>query len=102
MTFKEYYQMYLTLHQNKWNRRLHVLGQLFTIAYFILCIYLTFWKSLFFLPLFAALPFVVYPFAWSGHFFIEKNKPAAFKNPLWAKASDWIMLKDIITGKIKF
>jgi hypothetical protein len=48
------------------------------------------------------LPFVVYPFAWSGHFFIEKNKPAAFKNPLWAKASDWVMLKDIIIGKIKF
>ena len=102
MTFKEYYQMYLTLHQNKWNRILHVLGQLFTIGYFILCVYLTFWKSLFFLPLFIALPFVVYPFAWSGHLFIEKNKPAAFKNPLWAKASDWVMLKDIITGKIKF
>ena len=102
MTFKEYYQMYLTLHQNKWNRRLHVLGQLFTIGYFILCVYLTFWKSLFFLPLFIASPFVVYPFAWSGHLFIEKNKPAAFKNPLWAKASDWVMLKDIITGKIKF
>ena len=102
MTFKEYYQMYLTLHQNKWNRRLHVLGQLFTIGYFILCVYLTFWKSLFFLPLFIALPFVVYPFAWIGHLFIEKNKPAAFKNPLWAKASDWVMLKDIIIGKIKF
>ena len=102
MTFKEYYQMYLTLHQNKWNRRLHVLGQLFTIGYFILCVYLTFWKSLFFLPLFIALPFVVYPVAWSGHLFIEKNKPAAFKNPLWAKASDWVMLKDIIIGKIKF
>jgi hypothetical protein len=31
-----------------------------------------------------------------------KNKPAAFKNPLWAKASDWVMFKDIIIGKIKF
>jgi hypothetical protein len=99
MTFKEYYQMYLTLHKNKWNRRLHVLGQLVTIAYFITCVY---WKSFLFLPMFIALPFVVYPFAWSGHFFIEKNKPAAFKNPLWAKASDWVMLKDIILGRIEF
>jgi len=102
MTFKEYYVMYLTLHQNKWNRRLHILGQFTTIAYLFLCIYLVFWKSVFFFPMFIVLPFVVYPFAWSGHFFIEKNKPAAFKNPLWAKASDWVMLKDIITGKIKF
>lgn len=94
--------MYLTLHQNKWNRRLHVLGQLATIAYFIFSIYLIFKKSIFFLPMFILLPFIVYPFAWSGHFFIEKNKPAAFKNPLWAKASDWIMLKDILTGKISF
>jgi len=102
MTFKEYYQMYLTLHQNKWNRRLHVLGQLVTIAYFVLCIYLVVCKSLLFAPMFLALPFVVYPFAWSGHFFIEKNKPAAFKNPIWAKAADWVMLKDIIVGKVKF
>ncbi len=102
MTFKEYYQMYLTLHQNKWNRRLHVLGQLVTICYFILCIYLVAAKSIFYLPMFILLPFVVYPFAWSGHFFIEKNKPAAFKNPLWDKDSDWVMLKDIIIGKIKF
>jgi hypothetical protein len=47
-------------------------------------------------------PFVVYPFAWSGHYFFEKNKPAAFKNPLWAKLSDWVMLKDIIIGRISW
>lgn len=102
MTFKEYYQMYLSMHQNKWNRRLHVLGQLVTISYFVLCLYLIVSKSLLFAPMLLALPFVVYPFAWSGHFFIEKNKPAAFKNPIWAKAADWVMLKDIIIGKVKF
>jgi|TARA_R110000824_G_scaffold177610_11_gene357112 hypothetical protein len=45
-------------------------------------------------------PFVVYPFAWIGHSYFEKNKPAAWNNPLWAKASDWFMLRDIICGKI--
>ena len=45
-------------------------------------------------------PVVVYPFAWSGHYFFEKNTPAAFSNPLWAKLCDWIMLKDILIGKI--
>jgi hypothetical protein len=96
MTFREYYQYYLTLHQNKWTRRLHALGQLTTIVFIILVISYQLW------PLLLMTPFVVYPFAWSGHFFFEKNKPAAFSRPLWAKACDWVMLKDMITGKLEF
>lgn len=96
MTFKEYYQYYLTLHQNKTCRRLHILGQLATIAYAVFVFYNWYW---YLIPL---IPFVVYPFAWSGHFFFEKNKPAAFSKPLWAKACDWVMLKDVLTGKLEF
>ena len=95
LSFKEYYEYYLTLHKNKWNRRLHVLGQISTIFFIFLVIYTKSWLLL------IAAPFVVYPFAWSGHYFFEKNKPAAFKNPLWAKASDWIMLKDWFLGRIE-
>ena len=51
--------------------------------------------------LFFIVPLVVYPFAWTGHFFFEKNKPAAWSKPLWAKACDWLMFRDIIMGKIK-
>jgi hypothetical protein len=54
-------------------------------------------------------PFVVYPFAWAGHLFFEKNKPLAWdgakdygKTTLKAKVCDWIMFKDILTGKIKW
>ena len=93
---KEYYAMYLTLHQNKICRRLHVLGQVMTILWVVLCCkYQYYW----FLIL---TPFVVYPFAWSGHFFFEKNQPAAFKDPVKAKISDWIMLFDILRGKVPF
>ena len=53
-------------------------------------------------PLLLIAPLVVYPFAWSGHFFFEKNKPAAFSRPLWAKVCDWLMFRDIILGKIKW
>jgi hypothetical protein len=94
MTFGEYYEYYLTLHKNKWCRRLHVLGQFATIAFITLCFYYQAYLLL------ILTPFVVYPFAWSGHYFFEKNKPAAFSNPLWAKACDWVMLKDIIIGRI--
>ena len=95
MNFEEYYKYYLTLHQNKWCRRLHALGQLATLYFVYFSVANQFWLLL---PLTL---FVVYPFAWSGHFFFEKNKPAAFSNPLWAKACDWLMLKDMIIGRIE-
>jgi len=96
MSFKEYYNYYLSLHKNKWSRRLHVVGQLFTIIFILFLVHIKAWLLL------LVAPFVVYPFAWSGHFFFEKNKPAAFNKPLWAKACDWLMFRDIILGKIKW
>jgi hypothetical protein len=90
----EYYQYYLTLHQNRWNRRLHALGQICTIVFVMWCLN----NSLLFLLL---APFVVYPFAWTGHIVFEKNKPAAWSKPLFAKLCDWIMLKDMITGRLE-
>jgi len=95
-TFSQYYEYYLTLHQNKTCRRLHILGQLATVATLFCAIYSQTWLLL------LAVPFVVYPFAWSGHIFFEKNKPAAWSRPLWAKACDWVMLKDVLTGKLEW
>ena len=43
-----------------------------------------------------------YGFAWVGHFFFEKNKPATFQRPLWSFMGDWVMWKDILTGNILF
>ena len=95
MSFDKYYQHYLSLHQNLWCRRLHVLGQTFTIAYAIMCLTK--------IPLVFALlaPFIVYPFAWSGHYFFEKNEPAAFKKPLYAKLAEWVMINDRLIGRIQ-
>lgn len=43
-------------------------------------------------------PVFGYSFAWVGHFFFEKNKPATFKYPLFSLACDFIMYFDIIRG----
>jgi hypothetical protein len=43
-----------------------------------------------------------YGCAWIGHFVFEKNKPASFKRPLYSFMGDWVMYKDMWTGKIKF
>lgn len=48
------------------------------------------------------LPFIGYGFAWVGHFFYEKNKPATFKYPLWSLFSDFKMFFGILKGGINF
>tara|TARA_X000001036_G_C20555034_1_gene755988 strand:- start:358 stop:651 length:294 start_codon:yes stop_codon:yes gene_type:complete len=95
MNLKSYYNYYLTLHRNAKCRFLHFIGQLFTIIFLGVVIYYQKYILLFITP------FIIYPFAWSGHYFFEKNKPAAFSNPLYAKISDWIMFKDVLLGRIK-
>ena len=40
---------------------------------------------------FLAAPVVGYGFAWVGHFFVEGNKPATFKHPLWSLRGDLVM-----------
>jgi len=95
MKFDIYYREYLLLHKNKICRRLHFIGQWVTIIFTIIILKYSIW---YLLPL---IPFVIYPFAWSGHYFFEKNKPAAFNDPIKAKISDWVMFKDILIGRIK-
>ena len=91
----EYYKYYLSLHKNPKCRRLHFIGQVVTIFFTIIVIINSYWI------LVPIIPFVIYPFAWSGHYFFEDNKPAAFSNPLYAKLSDWLMFKDILLGRLK-
>ena len=71
------------------------LGQLTTISFTIWVLYNWYWY------LIPVIPFVVYPFAWTGHYMFEKNKPAAFHNPIKAKLADWMMFWDILRCKIK-
>lgn len=95
MGIDEYYKYYLSLHQNKKCRALHFLGQCITIGYIIGIAVHGVWLML------IAAPFIVYPFAWLGHYFFEKNKPAAMSDPIKAKISDWMMFCDILLGRIK-
>jgi hypothetical protein len=95
-TFAAFYPYYLSEHANRTSRRLHfagtTLGLLFVLHAFAT---LNFWWVL------AALA-CGYAFAWVGHFFFEHNRPATFTHPLWSFVGDWVMWKDILTGKIRF
>jgi hypothetical protein len=41
-----------------------------------------------------------YLFAWVGHFFFEKNRPATFRHPIYSLRGDFVMLRDVLTGKL--
>ncbi len=47
------------------------------------------------------MPVLGYGFAWVGHFFFEKNKPATFKYPLYSLRGDWVMFRDVLIGREK-
>ena len=49
-----------------------------------------------------AAPLVGYGFAWVGHAFFEKNRPATFQYPLWSLMGDWRLFFETVSGRRKF
>ncbi|MCC6172921.1 MAG: DUF962 domain-containing protein [Gammaproteobacteria bacterium] len=95
-SFREFYPYYLGEHADRRCRRLHFIG-----------------TSLAVLQWLAALatrePWLLlsglvtgYGFAWVGHFFFEKNRPATFTHPLYSLIGDFAMARDILAGRIRW
>ena len=95
-SLKEFYPYYLTEHKNPICRILHFTGTLLLFVILGISIILKNYYLLWFLPV------TGYGFAWVGHFFFEKNKPATFQYPLFSLASDFMMFWDLLSGKEKF
>lgn len=95
-SFKEFYPFYLQEHQNTTCRRLHFVGSTLVLLTLLSILLSQAWIYL------LALPVLGYGFAWIGHFFYEKNKPATFQYPWYSFLGDWVMYKDILHGKIKW
>ncbi len=95
-SLKEFYPFYLQQHGNSTSRILHFIGTGLVI--------LLIPASILFhqLWLLLLIPVVGYGFAWVGHYFFEKNKPATFQYPGYSLASDFILFWDLLTGKEKF
>ncbi|AKJ28447.1 DUF962 domain-containing protein [Caldimonas brevitalea] len=94
-SFAEFYPYYLSEHSDRRCRRLHFAGS--TLALACLATLLATGQPLWLLAGLAC----GYGFAWVGHFGFEKNRPASFKRPLYSFMGDWVMYKDIWTGRIK-
>ena len=93
-SFEEFWPYYLGEHLHPVNRVLHFIGT--TLVYGIVALALV--RS----PQWLALaPFVGYGFAWAGHFFIEKNRPATFTHPIWSLRGDFRMHARMFTGRLR-
>jgi len=95
-TLKEFYPFYLEEHSNSTSRILHFIGTSLVLLLIPTALIVNEAKVL------LLIPFVGYGFAWVGHFFFEKNKPATFQYPGYSLASDFILFWDLLRGKEKF
>ncbi len=94
-SFTEFYPFYLSEHANRTSRRLHFAGTTLSLLCLVRGVLgLNAWWLL------AALV-CGYGFAWTGHFFFEKNRPATFTYPVYSLMGDWVMWAALLVGKIK-
>ncbi len=94
-TFSEFYPYYLSEHQDRTCRTLHFIG---TSLFFVFLMGAFLFHKL---ELLILCPIAGYGFAWVGHFFFEKNKPATFQYPLYSLLGDFKMYFEILAGKEK-
>ncbi|MGA0266003.1 MAG: Mpo1-like protein [Lysobacterales bacterium] len=94
-SFSEFYPFYLEEHADPTCKLLHFIGTWLVVLVAVVAFILNEPKWLWLMPLLG------YGFAWVGHFFFERNRPATFKHPLYSLLGDFVMWKDIMTGKVK-
>lgn len=95
-SFAEFYPYYLREHNNSTCRRLHFIGTSLVLLILVLALIVgNGWWLI-------ALPVAGYGFAWVGHFFFEKNRPATFQYPFYSLLGDFVMYRDMMLGKVAF
>jgi hypothetical protein len=93
-TFNDFWPYYLSEHTHPTTRLMHVVGTAMSLAFVIL---LTWSGDLQFL---AAAIIVGYGFAWFSHIFVERNRPATFRYPIWSLMGDFRMFALACTGRL--
>ena len=94
VSYREFWPFYLREHSKLETRLCHIIG---TGAASILLVaaLISFSYQLFLGALIAG-----YGPAWFAHFFVEKNRPATFRHPIWSLVSDYRMASAWLTGSL--
>ena len=93
-TFADFWPYYVRQHSKRRTRLLHAAGSVLAIVGLALGLALSAW-------FFLAAVVVGYSFAWFGHFFVERNKPATFQYPFYSLAADYRMLFLMMAGRMR-
>jgi hypothetical protein len=92
-SYAEFWPFYVAQHRHPVNRALHCVGTTLVLAALAAAVVVS--------PLWLiAMPLAGYGFAWVGHFFFEKNRPATFTYPFWSLLGDFHMYSLVLTGRM--
>lgn len=83
--YRDFWPYYLHEHSRAETRLIHFLGTGASVLALIAALATQFWWLL------IAVPIAGYAPAWFAHFFVQHNRPATFRYPLWSLASDFRM-----------
>lgn len=94
-SFEEFWRFYLDEHRHPHSRALHYAGTAATLAMLAAAVAVGRWWPLLLCPL------VGYGPAWAGHFFVERNRPASFRYPLWSIRAEFRMFFLFLAGRLR-
>ena len=93
-TYAEFWDFYVAEHSQPLTRLFHFVGSTLALVLLVWVVRGGHW-------LYLPVCFTVgYALAWFSHFFVEHNKPATFKYPLWSFVSDYKMVFYMLTGRM--
>ena len=93
-SYEAFWPFYVSQHLHPTNRALHFLGTTLVIVAVAASVLVSpAWL--------VAAPLAGYGFAWVGHFFFERNRPATFTYPLWSLRGDFRMYRLTWLGRMQ-
>ena len=93
--FGSFWAFYLGEHRQPGCRALHYVGA--TLGFFLMFRFVMFAS---FTCGACAIP-AAYACAWFGHFFLEGNRPATWRYPLWSLRAEFRMCRMALTGQLR-
>ncbi|MBC7384765.1 MAG: DUF962 domain-containing protein [Cryobacterium sp.] len=94
--FDDFYPFYLSEHSASGTKQAHFLGSCLVFATFVTIVITHDWGRIYLVPFFG------YGSTWASHFFIEKNRPASFRQPLYSLRADALLFFHLLSGRLSF